>query len=128
MSPLEILRLLQKKFRFSSEESKSITSIPSWRERGSWLIYAWPGLKSRGELLFIPRGSAKDTRESQREQGERGEVAIFENSKRCKFSGDRDEEIFLRFYSIRSGYGEEKKKIESRAVEEETGKRQSRRD
>lgn len=85
----------------------------------------------RRELLFIPRGSAKDTRESQREQGERGEVAIFENSKRCKFSGDRDEEIFLRFYSIRSGYGEEKKKIESRvAVEEETDERlsQSRRD
>lgn len=33
MSPFEILRLLQKKFRFSSEESKSITSTLVARKR-----------------------------------------------------------------------------------------------
>lgn len=82
MSPLEILRLLQKKFRFSSEESKSITSIPSWRERGSWLIYAWPGLKSRGESSFSFLEGARKTRGSNESK---------ESEERSRFSRTRND-------------------------------------
>lgn len=81
MSPLEILRLLQKKFRFSSEESKSITSIPSWRERGSWLIYAWPGLKSRGESSFSFLEGVRKTRGSHNESKESEERSRFSRTR-----------------------------------------------
>ena len=81
MSPFEILRLLQKKFRFSSEESKSITSIPSWRERGSWLIYAWPGLKSRGESSFSFLEGVRKTRGSHNESKESEERSRFSRTR-----------------------------------------------
>lgn len=81
MSPLEILRLLQKKFRFSSEESKSITSIPSWRERESWLIYAWPGLKSRGESSFSFLEGVRKTRGSHNESKESEERSRFSRTR-----------------------------------------------
>ena len=81
MSPLKILRLLQKKFRFSSEESKSITSIPSWRERGSWLIYAWPGLKSRGESSFSFLEGVRKTRGSHNESKESEERSRFSRTR-----------------------------------------------
>lgn len=64
MSPLEILRLLQKKFRFSSEESKSITSTLVARKRKLVDLRVARIKVERRELLFIPRGSHNESKKS----------------------------------------------------------------